>query len=137
MGNSLLYPSCEHPDKVERYLKNGGNPNIVFLLKREMGPREDWRHKLQTLGSNPSLAMVVADYVTGDDNKQRARVDLLNHLVDLKINLNYATDIGVRLVDVVKAKGDYYPEHLIRRIDPDTYLGATVAIVRGKQQTLL
>ena len=137
MGNALNYPAFENPARVERYLNNKGNVNRVFNLKEEMGPREDWRHKLHSMGEKPSLAMIVADYTTGDEATRRARIAVLHRLITAKADINYRTAKGMRLVDVLQSKGDYYPIELIRRADPETYQGASVAIVKGTEHKIL
>jgi len=136
-GSSLLYPACENPARVERYLDGKGNANRVFNLKEEMGPHVDWRHKLHTMGEKPSLAMIVADYTSGDAAVKKRRVDVLNRLLDMRINVDYATNIGCRLVDVLKSKGDYYPGELIARADPDGGPTASVLIIKGDHKQVL
>jgi len=136
-GSSLLYPACENPARVERYLDGKGKVNRVFNLKEEMGPHEDWRHKLHTLGERPSLAMVVADYTSGDAATRTRRVSVLNRLLDMNVNVDYKTNIGCRLVDVLKSKGDYYPGELIARADPEGGPTASVLIIKGDHKQVL
>jgi hypothetical protein len=52
MGASLAflrYTDCEHPGKVNRFLDRKGSANKVFNLKDELGPRQEWRRKLQEM----------------------------------------------------------------------------------------